>query len=195
MPRSPGRPATVQLRVQRHLSSNSRLSAAAFTLIEVIAVLLILSILLLIFLPNMQGYMQRAGEARCMANMRAITVALHCYLQDHGNVWPQGPSPENRQPWEQFWLSTLKPYDINERTWQCPTIRSSPGFRATSASDRPRVHYTPTMFNATPGIATRWATHPWLIERSSVHPHGALICFPDGSIKPFDKVLAEQGVR
>ncbi len=64
-----------------------------------------------------------------------------------------------------------------------------------SASDRPKVHYTPTMFNATPGIATRWATQPWLIERSSVHAQGALICFPDGAIKSFDKVLAEQGVR
>ena len=51
------------------------------------------------------------------------------------------------------------------------------------------------MFTAEPGIATRWATQPWLIERASVHKHGPHICFPDGSVKSFNKVLAEQGLR
>ena len=53
----------------------------------------------------------------------------------------------------------------------------------------------PTAFGPTPGLATRWATHPWLIERADSHGQGPLICFPDGSVKPFNKVLAEQGVR
>jgi hypothetical protein len=51
------------------------------------------------------------------------------------------------------------------------------------------------MFPAQPGSATQWATHPWLIERANVHRDGPHICFPDGSIKSFNKILAEQGAR
>lgn len=57
------------------------------------------------------------------------------------------------------------------------------------------IHYTPTMFDDKPGTARRWPTQPWLIERADAHGNGALICFTDGSIKPFNKVLADQGLR
>ena len=141
----------------------------------------------------MGNYMRNAGQVRCMGNMRSITIALHGYLQDNKNVWPQGPAPETKGPWEEFWLAVLKPYGISERTWRCPTIGS-----LAASSDVPkgtRIHYMPTMFGPTPGLAMRWATHPWLIERADSHGQGPLICFPDGSIKPFNKVLAEQGMR
>jgi prepilin-type N-terminal cleavage/methylation domain-containing protein len=161
----------------------------AFTLIELLAVLVVLAMLMVLFAPNLKDYQRRAAEVRCMANMRNITIGLHGYLQDHQNVWPQGPPPDAGTAWENFWLGTLQPYGISEKTWQCPGIptRGAPG--------APRVHYAPTMFPPVPGIAQRWATHPWLIERGEGHGRGALICFPDGSIKSFDKVLAEQGVR
>ena len=124
-----------------------------------------------------------------MANMKGITTSLHLYLQDHQDIWPQGPSPEAGVVWENFWLGALQPYGITGKTWQCPAVGTS------SDQDAPRVHYTPTMFPPIPHIASKWTTHPWLIERGAGHGQGALICFPDGSIKSFDKVLAEAGVR
>jgi type II secretory pathway pseudopilin PulG len=145
--------------------------------------------LVLLAAPNVGKFLRNAQEARCMANMRNITIALRAYMQDHGNVWPQGPPPDAGTAWENFWLGVLVPYGITDKTWQCPAIEGRPGQNA------PRVHYTPTMFPPVPGIADRWATHPWLIESGEGHGHGALICFPDGSIKPFDKLLAEQGLR
>lgn len=172
-----------------------KLSRGGFTLLEIVAVMLILTIVAVLFVPEMKGMLARAGEAACMANMRSINVGLHGYLQDHSSVWPQGPSPNDQDPWEEFWLATLQPYGITDRTWQCPTLRSQLSSQRGSRAAPPKVHYIPTMFSATPGAATRWATHPWLIERSSVHGHGPLICFPDGSVKSFFKVLAEQGVR
>lgn len=164
-------------------------SRRAFTIIELIAVLAIIAILVALALPNIGTYLRKAQEVRCMANMRNITVALRGYLHDHGNVWPQGPPPSAGAAWENFWLSALQPYGITDKTWQCPAIV------AQMRQDAPRVHYTPTMFPPAPGIADRWLTHPWLIERGQGHGNGALICFPDGSIKPFDKVLAELGAR
>lgn len=127
-----------------------------------------------------------------MANMRSITVALHGYLQDHANIWPQGPSPEAGSAWDQFWIGSLQPYGISQSTWRCPAISAR---TKAGGSEEAAIHYAPTMFEAIPGQATRWNRHPWLIERASVHRHGPLICFPDGGVKSMDKVLAEQGVR
>ena len=148
-----------------------------------------MAILVVFAVPNIGNFLRKAQEVRCMANMRSITVGLRWYLQDHGNVWPQGPPPDGGAAWENFWLGALQPYGITDKTWQCPAIT------ARMKQDAPRVHYTPTMFPSVPGIADRWATQPWLIERGEGHGNGSLICFPDGSVKSFDKVLAEQGVR
>jgi type II secretory pathway pseudopilin PulG len=157
--------------------------------LDLIAVIAIIAILVTFAVPNIGNFLRKAQEVRCMANMRNITVGLRAYLQDNDNVWPQGPPPEAGAAWENFWLSVLQPYGITDKTWQCPAIA------ARAERGAPRVHYTPTLFPAVPGIADRWSTQPWLIERGEGHGHGALICFPDGSIKSFDKVLAELGVR
>ena len=174
---------------ERNWSVAWRASRRAFTLLELIAAMAILGILILVAVPEFKGMVGNFHEVRCAANMRNIAVGLRSYLQDHGNVWPQGPPPSAGKAWENFWLATLEPYGITAKTWQCP------GVSLRRVEDAPRVHYSPTLFPAVPGIADRWATQPWLIERGQGHGQGALICFPDGSIKSFDKVLAELGVR
>lgn len=162
----------------------------AFTILELVVVLAILGILAALVLPNYQSIIHKSQEAVCTSHMRSIHVALANYLQDHQDVWPQGPYPRDNQAWEAFWLATLKPYDIDENTWQCPTLK-----RALASSKGEQLHYVPSMFDATRGIARRWSTQPWLIERFGAHGDGPLLAFPDGSIKSMDKVLAERGLR
>ncbi len=165
---------------------------AAFTLLEVLAVLLVVSIIGILIAPNAKRIISAAQQVVCASNMRSIRVALGVYLEDNRMVWPQG-SPLPQDPgWAQFWVDKLAPYGIGERTWQCPTIR---GLMKEQGLTEFGLHYAPTLFDATPNIANRWATQPWLIEVADAHGQGPLICFPDGSVKPFLKVLAEQGVR
>jgi prepilin-type N-terminal cleavage/methylation domain-containing protein len=161
-----------------------------FTLLEIISVLAIVSILVLLIVPNYGRIVASAQEAICASHMRQIRVALGQYLQDHENIWPQAPADGSEQQIQQFWFGALKPYDISEKTWRCPTISSKLG--ADGLKDA-GMHYAPTAFDATPDIANRWATQPWLIEVADAHGKGPLICFPDGSVKSFYKVLAEQG--
>ena len=163
--------------------------ASAFTLLEVLAVSLIVAILIVAMAPHIGNYLERAREVRCAANMRSIITALAIYLQDHDNIWPQAPPIEEEKMWEAFWIETLRPYDITARTWQCPSLWPQTGRNP----EMPQVHYVPMVFTAEPGIAYRWATQPWLIERAAGHGQGPLIGFPDGSIKSFNKILAEQG--
>jgi len=173
----------------------SRYRQSGFTLLEALAAVLILAILATLVATNYQSILARVQQAVCTSNMRSIHLALSTRLQDSGGVWPQGPSPETEQEWTLFWTTTLAPYGIGPKTWQCPTIRAEMRAQGATRAEWEQLHYVPTMFSAVKGIAYRWATQPWLIERANAHGHGALICFPDGSVKPFNKVLAEQGVR
>ena len=162
-----------------------------FTLLEILLVVVIVAILAAFLLPNYQPLLARAQEAKCLANMRTIRLALDSYLNDHQQVWPQGPPPEE-SGWAPFWLQVLRPYGVSERTWQCPTIR---GFLREQGGEEVPLHYIPTMFDATPGTARRWTTQPWLIEIADAHGQGPLICFPDGSVKSSRRVLLEQGLQ
>jgi Tfp pilus assembly protein PilE len=163
--------------------------------LEVVAVTVIISILAVIAYPDFSNYLSRAREVVCIGNMRSITSATHAYLADHDATWPQTPAKYNSPEWENFWSKVLEPYGVGPKTWQCPQIVAQLGHLARDADEIPKIHYTPTGFPPTKGLAYRWATQPWFIERANAHGKGSLIAFPDGAIKPLFKVLAEQGVR
>lgn len=164
----------------------------AFTILEVVVVLLIVTILAGFALPQYSRYVAKAQEIRCMSNLRSLHSALVSYLADNRDIWPQGPPPEAGEAWASFWLQTLKPYGMSERDWQCPTIQKN--VAAGNEAEEALIHYVPTMFDNLPGTARKWSTQPWLIEIANAHGQGPLICFPDGQVKPFNKVLAEQGL-
>ena len=166
-----------------------------FTILELLAVIAILLILSVLVMPNYGKWVAKAQEAKCMANMRSIHLGLATYLNDNRDVWPQGPAPETDAAWSGFWIRTLEPQGIPAGTWRCPTIGSLIRTASNTPFDAASIHYIPTMFTAVQGIARRWPTQPWLVERMDAHGNGALICFTDGSVKSFHKVLAEQGLR
>ncbi len=180
---------------QQCLSVDSTALRRGFSILEVLAVIAILMIIGILMIPNYNRLLAHAAQAKCMANMRSIHVGLGAYLNDHQDVWPQGPNPMEGTPWADFWIKTLVDQGVPQRTWECPAIHRMLGNPPKSIITASSIHYTPTMFDETPGIARRWPTQPWLIERADAHGNGALICFTDGSIKSFNKVLAEQGVR
>jgi len=138
---------------------------AGFTLLEVLIALLVVAILSLLIIPNYSRIVAAAQEVICASHMRSIRVALGNYLQDHGNVWPQPTPGLEGAALRQFWLNTLEPYGITESTWQCPTIRHA--LREEGVTGDFGLHYVPTQFDATPGIANRWTTQPWLIEAAN----------------------------
>ena len=170
-------------------------SSRGFTLVEVVMVAAIFAILVAMAVPEYPKWLAKASQAKCMANMRSIHVGLSTYLNDNRDVWPQGPSPEAGALWAEFWIRTLESVDLPAGTWRCPAIQRMMGNPPHDQITSDSIHYSPTMFDDQPGTARRWPTQPWLVERADAHGNGALLCFTDGSIKPFSKVLAEQGYR
>lgn len=164
-------------------------SVAGFTVIEIFAVIAIMGILAALFFAASDRLPMRAEATKCMANLRSLQVSLSAYVQDKGH-WPQEPIAQtgnSENAYEDWWIAELKPYGASESTWMCPTIKRLVTNK--SKDGRPKVHYTPTMFDKNPATPYRWSTQPWLIEIGNMHGQGALICYPDGSIKAMDEVV------
>lgn len=166
-----------------------RRSSGGFTVVEVVVVALILGVLFLIISKGVPYYRDRAEGVKCAQNMKSLSVSLGSYVQDVGH-WPQEPEDiwlaNNNNAYEDWWLKTLEPYGGTEMVWQCPTIRRKVVVK--SKAGRPKVHYTPTMFDATPYTPFKWSTQPWLVEIGNMHGRGALLCFPDGSVRSMSDV-------
>jgi type II secretory pathway pseudopilin PulG len=154
-------------------------------LIEVIVVIAILGILAALVVQNLTPLLQRASKARCMANLRNLHTGFSSYLSDQP-YWPQMPEEiyESEHDYDAWWIDVLRPYGLNERVWQCPVLRKADATLPKSVKSK--IHYIPTHFDANPISPRRWSTQPWLIERANAHGNGALIIFPDGSIREAD---------
>lgn len=156
---------------------------SGFTVIEITVAIFILSILFVGIFLSYRPLMAKAEAAACMSKMRGIHGALASYIRDRGQ-WPQPPEglwqQASEDAFEDWWITEMEPFGLEPRDWQCPT---GARFLRSKDQDRPRMHYSPTPFDAKPFTPFRWATQPWLIEIGNMHGRGAHILFPDGSFK------------
>ncbi len=168
----------------------------AFTLNELLVCIGILSILIGLGFFGWSRLLASSATVRCMGNMRSLQVSLASYVQEKGH-WPQVPpeldvsSSKDDAKYEDWWVNELAPFGATPAVWQCPIIKQQISNK--DSDGRPKIHYTPTPFDARPATPYRWSTQPWLVEIGNVHGRGALICFPDGSIKSMSDMLASQG--
>ena len=155
---------------------------------EILVAVAILGVLVSMVVWVSGGALAKAEGVRCMEHMRSLHTSLAGYIQDKGQ-WPQEPeglwdAAGNNDAFEDWWINELLPYGATEKSWQCPTIMR----RVVNKTEnkRPRIHYTPTMFDDKALTPYKWSTQPWLIEIGNMHGRGAQACFPDGSIRSVD---------
>lgn len=158
----------------------------AFSLIELAVTAGIISILTVLLFIGYPIVRDRAETTRCMSNLRQLHLTLTAAIEDRGH-WPQEPealwSAEDSAGSEDWWIKELEPYGATEKLWQCPTIMRT--VTTKSSDGRPRAHYAPTPFDDLPNTPYKWPEMPWLAEIYNAHGHGALICLPNGTVKPW----------
>lgn len=164
---------------------NTRKRARAFTILEIMVVVVIICILASMLLPLFSSFKARADEARCLANLRSLYVAASGYIQGDGS-WPQIPAKlfvDDPKTYARSWVSALAPYGATHATWICPTIQRNLGIPmdAIDKDENYRIDFIATPFNDEPAAPRASPTHPWFIEKAGVHPNGNLLVLANGT--------------
>jgi prepilin-type N-terminal cleavage/methylation domain-containing protein len=72
--------------MQSHI--RMRRGAAAFTLIELLVVVAIIALLISILLPSLARAREQGKTVKCVANLKAVGVAMHSYFSEHREWFP-----------------------------------------------------------------------------------------------------------
>lgn len=118
----------------------------AFTLIELLLVIGIISILAAMLFPVFLKVQGRARQTACASNLRQIGIAITLYAQDNDDFFPYGVDPEDKytEAWKdagegEYWPQikqypllndVLQSYTGSRQIWHCP---SDSGFNAVDA--------------------------------------------------------------
>jgi prepilin-type N-terminal cleavage/methylation domain-containing protein len=90
-----------------------------FTLVELLVVIGIITVLIAILLPALNGARRQAQRIYCQANLRSIGQAMTMYTQRYG-VYPSGLLYSNRGTLG-LWPVRLRPFlNGEQRVFYCP---------------------------------------------------------------------------
>lgn len=100
---------------------------AAFTLVELLTVVGIISVLAALLLPAVTKMTKSASSVRCMSNLRQIGIAMNAYAASNDGKLPVHWSAIKDADGNQTWVQRLTPYlqDANKAAtvFICPDAR------------------------------------------------------------------------
>ena len=114
------------------------IDATAFTLVELLVVIAVVSLLALLLFPALRRAKQRVQDTRCISNLHQHGIALAQFLNDnhvfplyHNSAINKGQNQEHSINWEtalfeHVVLPAARPGKL-EGVFQCPTLRQPPG--------------------------------------------------------------------
>jgi prepilin-type N-terminal cleavage/methylation domain-containing protein len=92
----------------------------AFTLVELLVTISIISLLIAVLLPTLSGARRAARSAACLSNVRQLTLATHTYAMDFSGVPPMAR-------WNgRHWMMYLEPYYASTDVLLCPEAATRP---------------------------------------------------------------------
>jgi prepilin-type N-terminal cleavage/methylation domain-containing protein len=165
----------------------------AFTLLEVLTVIVVIAILSTMVIGSYVSIRDKARRSACENNLRNLHVAMDSYLSDNDGIWPQVPANDLKDPnYPLQWISVLRPYKLAPVNWICPSVQAAIGV---DYNQYPRLDYLPTPFGNSPRAAYRFATQPWFVERADIHGDGNLLIFANGEMKSLNQVVRGSAIQ
>lgn len=101
-------------------------SPGAFTLVELLAVICILSLVATLSTPTIQKVREKTESTACLSNLRQIGTAIWLWIPDNGNRYPRvenDPANPVYEPDDEAkpLLELLLPYGVTTNVFRCPS--------------------------------------------------------------------------
>ena len=105
-------------------------SAKGFTLIELLVVIAIISVLAAMLLPALSKAREMARAAKCISNLKQISLALSLYADDYNGLYPYAAGTiawDATDPTDGTygWMQQLYSYIGNKKVYKCPSDRKN----------------------------------------------------------------------
>ena len=157
---------------------------AAFTLMELMTVIVIIGILMTMVFGAMSDIQYRADRAGCVTNLKTLYTGAAIYIQQQGS-WPQidphHMSDGNTQ-YAQEWIAALQPCGVARTNWVCPSVQRLLHSPDVALPKNIRVDYVATPFDDKAMTPYIWPKQPWFVESASVHGDGNMLIWASGQI-------------
>ncbi|MEP6667674.1 MAG: prepilin-type N-terminal cleavage/methylation domain-containing protein [Chthoniobacter sp.] len=167
---------------------------AAFTLMELMTVIVIVGILATMVFGAMADLQYRADRANCVANLKTLYTGAAIYIQQQGS-WPQ-VDPQHlaggSTQYAQEWIDALQPCGVARTNWVCPSVQRLLHNPDVTLSSNVRVDYIATPFDSKPMTPYLWPKQPWFAESASVHGDGNMMIWGNGQTVSLKEALSYQ---
>jgi prepilin-type N-terminal cleavage/methylation domain-containing protein len=168
--------------------------AAAFTLMELLTVIVILSILATMVFGVMADIQYRADRAGCVANLKNLYTGAAVYVQQQGS-WPQ-IDPKlisgDSITYAQKWIDALGQFGVSRNNWICPSVQRLLHNPDITIHKNIRIDYVATPFDSKPLTPYLWPKQPWFVEKGAVHGGGNLIIWTNGQVVTLKEAIQYQ---
>jgi len=176
------------------MSKGGSFLRAAFTLLELLTVIVVIGILATLTIQVISTLRARAQRTQCTSNLRNLYIGANLFVQQNGS-WPQirlaGMDETALRNYANAWIAALQPFGITRTTWICPTMQERLQNPDYSTAEEARADYFATPFDDKPMSPHQWPRQPWFVESGDVHGNGNLIVFTDGSISDLKTVAGK----
>lgn len=104
----------------KHIRNTGSGSRQAFTLVELLVVIVLIAMLSAIIVPASERILHSARASHCLGNLRNLGAALQLYLGDHNNLLPELVLARESRDEEKPALDTvLSAYVENPQVFHC----------------------------------------------------------------------------
>lgn len=194
---------------QRRRGQPKRQYAPGFTLIELLVVVSVIIIVAAIFFPVFARAREQARQARCLSNLRQISLAVMVYAQDYDEMLPRDVTwcisaartdPCGQTDPDRRIEAQIESYVRNTELWVCPSATTPPVTwdRGQAVCSRDGLGYPDFMCipgDATHGISLSYGWNDWVFalcldpSTGSCHMPGVLLAAvttPDSKVMMAD---------
>jgi prepilin-type N-terminal cleavage/methylation domain-containing protein len=166
--------------------------SAAFTLMELMTVVVIIGILAAMVFGVVSDVQYRADRSTCIGNLKALYTGSAVYIQEQGH-WPQ-IDPQllvgNDKAYASAWIDALSPCGVAKINWICPSVQRLMHNPDITKPNNLRVDYMATPFDEKSITPYLWPKQPWFVERGSVHGGGNLLIWTNGQVVSLKEAMS-----